>query len=361
MTKESNTHLYEPEFSFKKIISDRKKDIKYLFTFKKRFLIVALTGMILGAATAWYWPVTYTSRLTFIIEDSKASGGSLLSGLAGQFGLDMGGLMGGTSGILAGENVMALLKSERLIKKAFLTPFPGKKNYSLADQYADSYKLKKKWEKHTKSTKPIMFPVNDTSHVRLRDSLLMDMVQNMSEKNLSIGKPDKKLGFFELTVTTRNEKLSQIFSQRIIESATEFYLYTKTKAQRINVNRLQGRADSIGRLLNRKTYAASAANRILLDLNPAYPTANVGVELQGRDKMVLQTIYGEIIKNLEISRTLLIQETPTFQTVDDPELPLKKNQIKYPKGIILGMIFAIFFYGIYLLLFREDNSTQSSE
>jgi len=354
MTQESSAYPYEPEFSFKKIIADRKKDIKYLLKFKTRFLLAVIIGIVSGAAAAWYWPVTYTSRLTFIIEDSKASGGSLLAGLAGQFGFDMGGMMGGTSGVLAGENVMALLKSESMIKKTLLTPFPGKKNYSLADQYADSYKLKPKWAKYTKSSSPIMFPVNDNNYTRLQDSLLQDMILNISENSLSIGKPDKKLGFFELNVTTRNEDLSQLFSLRIIEKATEFYLYTKTKAQRINVNRLQTRADSIGRLLNRKTYTTSAANRILLDANPAYPTANVRVELEQRDKMVLQTIYGEIIKNLEISRTLLIQETPTFQTVDSPDLPLKKNQVKYPKGIVMGIVIAVVLYSLYLLAFRKS-------
>lgn len=354
MNQESNSYPYEPEFSFRTVISNRIEDIKYLFQFKKNFALVILIGMIAGAATAWYWPVSYTSRITFIIEDSKASGGSLLAGLAGQFGLDMGGALGGTSGVLAGDNVMALLKSESMIKKTLLTPFPGEKNYSLADQYADSYKLKSTWAKYSKENTPIMFPAERKGYTRLQDSLLKDMMIRISEKNLSISKPDKKLGFFELNVTTPNEKLSQEFSMRIIDEATEFYIWTKTKAQRINVNRLQARADSIGRLLNKKTYSASAANRILLDANPAYPTTNVGIELEQRDKLVLQTIYSEIIKNLEVSRTMLIQETPTFQVVDTAELPLKKNQLKYLKSILIGMFFAVVLYSLYLLIFRKS-------
>jgi hypothetical protein len=350
----NTSYPYEPEFSFKSILNDRKKDVQYLLRFKKRFIYVILIGITLGALMAKFWPVTYTSRLTFIVEDAKSSGGGLLAGLAGQFGLDMGGLMGGTSGVLAGENVTALLKSESIIRKTLLTQVPGKKNYSLADLYADSYKLKPKWAKYTDSTAPIMFPVDDSKYTRLQDSLLQVMITDVSEKNLGIGKPDKKLGFFELTVTTQNEQFSQLFTLEIIEEAKEFYLYTKTRAQHINVDRLQHRADSIGRLLNRRTYSTSAANRILLDANPAYPTTNVGVELEGRDKMVLQTIYGEIIKNLEISRTMLIQETPTFQVVDSPILPLKKNRIKYPKGIVLGAILAVVMYSLYLVVFRKS-------
>ena len=150
-----------------------------------------------------------------------------------------------------------------------------------------------------------------------------------------------------------NEEVAQLFTTRLIDQATRFYIDTKTLRQRTNVNRLQVRADSIGRLLNRKTYSASAANSILLDANPAYPTANVGVELKERDKMVLQTIYAEIIKNLEISRTMLLQETPTFQIVDEPELPLKKNRTGYLKSMVFGGMILGFVYALYLLLFRK--------
>jgi uncharacterized protein involved in exopolysaccharide biosynthesis len=91
----------------------------------------------------------------------------------------------------------------------------------------------------------------------------------------------------------------------------------------------------------------------MLDVNPAYPTANVGVELKERDKLVLQTIYSEIVKNLEISRTMLIQETPTFQVVDEPELPLKKNRTGYLISIIYGGLIAGIAGAMYLLLSRK--------
>jgi hypothetical protein len=71
---------------------------------------------------------------------------------------------------------------------------------------------------------------------------------------------------------------------------------------------------------------------------------------------VLQTIYAEIVKNLEISRTMLIQETPTFQVVDEPELPLKKNRIGYLISIIYGGLIAGIFGALYLLVSRKKES-----
>jgi uncharacterized protein involved in exopolysaccharide biosynthesis len=124
------------------------------------------------------------------------------------------------------------------------------------------------------------------------------------------------------------------------------------------VNRLQLRADSIEILLNRKTYIENAANDIMLDKNPAYITQNVAIELKQRDKGVLQSVYGEIVKNLEISRTMLLQETPTFQIVDEPELPLKKNRTGYLMSIIYGMMAAGAAGCVYVLVMRVKGGVE---
>jgi hypothetical protein len=240
-----------------------------------------------------------------------------------------------------------------MIKNTLLTPFGDSNTVSIADEYARTSKLSESWGKKYNDGKAVRFPLDSATYTRLQDSLLQVITQRISEKELGVGKPDKKLSFFEATVTMHNEALAQVFTTRLIDQATRFYIDTKTKRQRNNVNRLQARADSIGLILNQRTYSASQANNIMLDVNPAYPTANVGVELKQRDKLVLQTIYAEIVKNLEISRTMLIQETPTFQVVDEPELPLKKNRTGYLISIIYGGLIAGIAGAMYLLLSRK--------
>ena len=347
-------HVYphEEEFSFRQIISNRKKDIIYLWQSRKKLGIVCLAAALFGVLIAWYWPVSYTSRLSFVVEDNKAGGGSMMSALAGQFGFDLGSL-GATSGVLAGDNVQALLKSHKMIKQTLLTPYSG--NSSLADRYAESNHLKEKWAKYVGEGKTIQFPVNNKNYTRLQDSLMQVMVKQIIENDLSVSKPDKKLSFFEASTTMKDEKLSLLFCTRLIQQATDFYIRTKTERLRTNVNHLQARVDSLTRLLNRKTYSTLAANNILLDANPAYPTANAGVEVQERDKMVLSTIYSEVVKNLEMSRTMLIQETPTFQVVDEPEFPLKKNRLKYSVSIIMSMLIAGSIFSLYLLAVRNPQ------
>jgi hypothetical protein len=358
MPQENSPYPYEPEFSFSKVISSRIDDIKYVFSFKKLLAIVLISGALLGALTAWLWTPSYTARLTFVIDDAKSSGAGGLAAIAGQFGFSMDGI-GGGSGVLAGDNVQELVKSRKLIKATLLSPYDTTQTRSLADRYAEVNKLNKKWLKYSPDGKIISFPVNELHNTRIQDSLLHVMAELILGGEFGIAKTDKKLGFFEVNTTMKDERLAQLFCTRMIKQATDFYIRTKTSRLRSNVNRLQHRADSIGLILNRKTYAASAANQALLDLNPAYTSANATAELKERDKIVLSTIYTETVKNLEVSKTMLAQETPTVQIVDEPELPLKKNRLKYSIGILAGMLIAGISCGFYILLFRNDKRPQT--
>lgn len=344
----------EEEFTFRNLFEKRKKDIQFLWTFRLRIILACLAGALVGAFASWYLPPTYTARISFVVEDTKGGAGGIMSALAGQFGVDIGGMAGGGSGgLLAGDNVLELLVSRKMIKKTLLSPVDSG-DYTLADRYADQYKLKPKWAKLKDSKgETIMFPPAAENYTRLQDSLLQVIMKRIEEKEIAVNKPDKKLSFFALNTTMRDELLSALFSTRLMNEASDFYIQTKTKRMRTNVDRLQHRADSIEKLLNQKTYSVSAASKVLLDVNPAYSSVGVSNEVQERDKRVLQTIYSEIIKNLEVSRTMLIQETPTFQIVDEPEFPLKKNKLKYPKGIALGIFLAGLFYSLYLLLFKQ--------
>ena len=132
---------YEPEFSFKQLLDKRRKDFWLLWKHRYKVIVLGIIGAGLGALYAWTRPITYTSRLTFVVEEGNSGGSSLLSGLAGQFGFDVGG-MSGTGGVLAGDNVQELLRSQKMIKNTLLTPFKTGSSVTLADRYAETSELK---------------------------------------------------------------------------------------------------------------------------------------------------------------------------------------------------------------------------
>ncbi|MEO8887344.1 MAG: hypothetical protein ABI367_14870 [Mucilaginibacter sp.] len=353
MNQENQQYPYEPEFSLKKLLNDRFNDFKYVLQFKKTLALILIICALAGAFVAWYKKPTYTARLTFVVDDSKSAGGAGgLSALAGQFGFNLDGL-GGASGVLAGDNVEELIKSHKLMKATLLTPYDSTTAQTLADKYAAVYKLDNKWLKYSPDGKIIRFPADDKHNTRLQDSLLHEMVILILDSQFGITKTDKKLGFFEVNTTMKDERLAQLFCTRMIKQSTEFFISTKTQRLRNNVNRLSLIADSIGKLLTRKTYSASAANQDILDINPAYTNPNANIEVKERDKTVLSSVYAETVKNLEASKTMLAQETPTVQVVDEPELPLTKNKLKYSVTIPTGMLLGLIGFSFYALLTRK--------
>jgi hypothetical protein len=354
-THTTNRFPDDAPFSFRGQLQKVWLLISYTFSFWRILLVAAIIGAVAGLGYALWKPVSYTARMSFVVEDAKSgSGGSMMSALAGQLGLDVGGLAGG-NGILAGDNVLELIKSHSLAKKTLLSPYDSAGKQSLADVYASVYRWKEKWQHSNKVGRLINFPVNGT-YTRLQDSLLQRIIKQLMEDELSISKPDKKLGFFELQVTTRDERLSLLFCKRVLKATSDFYIETKTRRLTNNVNRLQAKADSLERSLNLKSYSAGTANKMLLDINPAYSTQEVSAEITSREKYMQATIYAEIVKSLEMSKTALIQETPTVQIVDDPELPLQDNRIHLIAGILGGAALFAFLSALVIIVSKKQTT-----
>ena len=365
---------YEQPFSFASWLNGWIIKIKKAISANfKLVLIVVLIGAALGLAYSIFKPVRYNAEITFSVEDSKSIGGGLLSSLGGSIGMDIGSLTGSGNGVLSGDNVLSLLKSKSMMAECLKSPYPignntssiktnaatdsnkqsAISNYTIADRYADVYGLREKWAGNEKIGRAIYFGQPD-QNVRLQDSLLKLIIKRIEEKELSVVKPDKKLSFFNIAINTKDELMSLLITQRIIKIATDFYVDAKVGRLKNNIERLEKRTDSISSLLNQQTYSATEDARLLLNVNPADINAPVYSEISQRDKMVLTTIYAELMKNLEVSKAALIQETPTVQIVDQTGFPLERIETKWYEGIFLGAILSLLAITS-LLLFRQKD------
>lgn len=322
------------EITLKDLILTLQGWWRYLLS---KWLIILLAGLLgagLGVLYALSQKPAYVARLTFVMEDSKSNPLGAYAGLASQFGIDLSG--GGGSGVFTGDNLMEFLRSRLMVEKTLLSPVAinGKK-MSLAEAYIDIYELRKRWEKN-KELQSISFPVyaDRKTFSLLQDSTLNGLYQGIVKKNLEISKPDKKLSFIMVKCTSADQVFSKVFTERLVREAIDFYVQTRTKRSKANVDLLQGKADSLETLLNKKTFSAAAASD--LNLNPARQVATVQTQVVSRDKMMLQTVYAEVIKNLELSRMTMAQETPVIQIVDAPILPLEKVKFGKLKGLIIG-------------------------
>jgi hypothetical protein len=336
--------------------------VKAYFSFlllKKRWIFLsAMVGMLLGVSYVLLKPIKYIARSSFVVEDSKSIGGSgILGALSGQFSSEIMSALGGGSNLLSGENILELSKSRSLLRKTFLTSYDGT-NRSLADVYAEKLKLKKKWKESRKVGLDIQFDTGNKKFSRIQDSLLNTLIERVIDKDLSIYKPDRRLSLFELNITMRDELLASEFCQRLLSTISEFYINTKTKRLRGNISRLQFLADSLQKNSNSSIKNSAQSSLSLTDISPQYIQENIQNTIDSREEILSTTIYTEVIKNLEITKLSLLQETPTIQLIDNPDTPLEDNKNEWYEGLMGG--FGVgFLLSIVVLIFLYEPTIHS--
>lgn len=334
----------EEYYSVREIASNIKAFLIYIR--KKWFLLLLsiLTGIGLGAVYYKIQKPRYEAVTTFILEEKSAGGGGL-AGLASQFGFDIGGLKGGGS-IFAGDNILDILKSKRIIHEVLLSKVDSAKGYegeTLADLFLKSNGWKAKWEKKSELN-DINFankPQNQKS-IQQQDSVLNLIHDFLIKKSLSADRFNKKGSIIKVSVTATNSLFAKLMTERIVDAASKLYFDIKTGNAQANIAQMQRRSDSLLSLLNRKSFTAAATQP--LDINPGIKTAIVPVEIATRDKAVLATLYAEVTKNLEASKLLFAQQAPVIQLLDRPSALLDDHKKGLAFLLIIGAISSAFVF-----------------
>jgi hypothetical protein len=238
-----------------------------------------------------------------------------------------------------------------LIRETLLTPYDSATRATLADKYAEFEGYLADWLAD-KEIGPINFSSFTIDNLPSKESSMLQVIVASVTKSLTVVRTDKRASFVEVKIVSKDERWSKTFVERLVATATQLYIISKTKVKAENVALLQKRADSLGALLNSTTYTAAASQQILVDANPALRTAPVNAEISTRQKMMLATIFGEVVKNLELAKFSLSQETPVIQIVDRSYLPLKKEMPSKLMYLLAGGFLAGFVTIVFLLARR---------
>jgi hypothetical protein len=350
-----NSNIDNDEISLKELIEKIKKWGSYLKSKWKAILIVSIIGALIGLTIALFEKPTYKAVLTFAMEEDKGGGGGLSGalGLASSFGIDLGG--GGGGGAFAASNLTELMKSRLLVEKVLLKPIAiNGKIITLAEYYIQINELRSKWEKKA-TLKNIQFlPNADRSNFTLQqDSILQQFHKSLIDKeHLSIMQKDKKVTILSIEVNSENELFSKIFCESIAKETSDFYIETKSKKSKINVNVLQKQVDSVRNALNGAITGVANETDNVYNLNPAFnvkvaPSKKMQIDVQANT-----AILTNLVVQLELAKITLRKETPLIQLIDRPILPLVKEKFGKLKWIILGGVLAGLLYVLYLI-FRQ--------
>lgn len=305
--------------------------IGILWSLRWPLILFTFFGGGLGFAYAHFFETEkYTSRLTFVVEEKSGGAGNLM-GLASQFGFDLGS-SGGS--MFSSDNLMLLLNSRKILESALLQPLAAYNGEHLLNEY-----IKNQYKEELEAGKIGLMNVNKKrkDFTRAEDSTLAVVVLNV-QKALKISKLDKKASIIDLVLVNENEAWSFHMSELIIEKAKDMYLELKTGKTVQTLALLESRVDSVKRELDMlMSSAANDAdkNQGLVRMQARVPAAKKQMEIQ-----LLTTMYGELVKNLELTRFTLDREEPVIQIIDAPSLPLKKSG----KGRVLMAIAGAFVF-----------------
>lgn len=319
----------EEYYSLKDLLGIIRSYFYYLG--KKWYLLLLAIAIGAGIGVGYYYfqKPKYEAISTFILEEKSIGGG--LSGLASQFGFDLGSLTGGNSNLFSGDNILEILKSKNIIRKVLLSKIDSSKNKTLADEYLLFSGYRDKWE-----NKPLLNHVsfeNVQEMSSIQDSVLNIIYNKLLRKSISAERVNKKGTSIEVRVVSKNREFARLLSIRMVQEAKNLYLDIKTSTAQANINRLQKKADSLLAILNGKSYVAASSQ--LLDVNPGMRAAAVPAEIASRDKTVVATLYGEVAKNLEASKMIFAQQAPVIQDIDYPTISLPDNKVEMQVSVLV--------------------------
>jgi uncharacterized protein involved in exopolysaccharide biosynthesis len=346
----NNTNLENDEISLKELIIKIREWYQFLLTKWKLIILVSAIGGAIGLGYAFFQKPIYKADLTFAMEDENSGSGGLSGamGLASSFGIDLGG---GAGGAFSSANLMALMKSRKIVEKTLLSPVAFKgKTISLADYYIEFNELGDDW-KNNPILNNIHFPVTSdrTNFTLQQDSVLKNIFIDIITNNLSVGLADKKISIINVTVNSIEEGFSKEFCETLAKVTSDYYVEIKSKKSRLNVEILQKQADSIRAELNSAITGVAAASDNVYNLNPAFNVKKTPSTKRQVDVQANTAILTQLLANLELSKVSLRKETPLIQVIDRPILPLDKERVSKKKTLLQGGFLAGFLTVLYLV------------
>ncbi len=340
-------HSESDEITLKELIEKVKSSGQEIKKYWYILVILAIPIMAYQFYAAYKTPITYPATLTFMVNEDTGGGGGMLAGLLGSFGLGGGG--GGEQNLL---KILELAKSRHIMQEAILTKatIDGSMDY-LGNHLIRHMKEQNEWVGAKDTTGLFNFQFlrdSVTKFTKTENRALFVVCNKLTGEGGIFGSANnKETGIMTFSITTTSEELSIELLKTIYDKLGSYYIDKSTEKQRITYDLLRNKTDSIRSLLGGKEYAKASFDDSNLGLQFAAPKVT-GQRLD-RDVKMLQVVYGEAIKNLEMADFALKNKTPFIQAIDLPVAPLKKVKKSKLKGLLTGLSIGILLGSVFVV------------
>ena len=340
---------YNDEIQLKDILIRLSEYTAFLLKKKLTIIFISLLFALVGSIYVFFSDDQYKAELTFVVEGEHA-GGTLgsMSGIASQFGFDVGG---GSSATFSQSNILQLLKSRGVIENTLLQNIKvnGKEDL-LIEHYLELNKVKESWLEnddfdgisyHDKST-------------FIHDSISGRIWKSIIKNKLIVELESDESNIITLSYLSLNDEFAKGFVESLIGEMSKMYTSHQTAHANNTLDFLQNRADSV---FSELEIAEEDFARIK-DINQRIVKASGRLkELQLMRRVeVLNAMYLEIVKNLELSKITLLNQTPIINIIDAPILPLDEDKkSKTLAGLLGGFLggFLCLCFFIFRKLFKD--------
>ena len=339
-----NSNYHDDEIRLKDVLLQAKRIKKELFLKKKMILISFFIFSLLGLLYSSQQDTTYIAQLNFVVEDNQNNGGiNKYAGLAAQFGFDLGV----SSATFSQGNIVELLESRRVVEEALLSEVIFEGDSQLLINYHIDKNYRQDWVEEKIEIKSIQYNQDRSLFTLKQDSLLGDIWEIIIDNNIFVDISDES-NIVNVRCESSDEMFSKFLAESLVKQVSEYYTHTQTAKARHTLDFIQNRADSV--LLELKSAELNYARH--KDSNFGVMRAEGLIEelrLQ-REVEILNVMYAEIIKNLEISKVTLLNQKPLVDIIDSPILPLEERKSSLFLLIFLFGFLAVMLSSIYIII-----------
>jgi len=316
----------------------------YFGYFLKKWWLLLLVALAFAAYRAYgvhNTAATYNAGLTFTLyEEGSGGGGGSLSGLMGQFGLQ-------SIDNVDFDRIVEFMTTRQIIGSTMFqkVTIQGVEDY-FANHYLREFKLYESWEeKGAVQFMDFWFTRGDVENFTPLENIVLNAIWSRTI-NRHLKTEIRGSGIIEMSFTTESQPFSIEFSKALFTELAYFYKEKLNEKNRTNYNQMEYRKDSIAAELR----VAEARYAKFQDANKNLISARALIEdiRLRRSVEVLNAIYLELVRSVEVLNFTLKRETPYLISIDEPVYPVMGKEldmvgegVKYAIGGILLALLAL--------------------
>ena len=296
-----------------------------------------------GMCRTWKWG-------DFLVDAGKSNSVGGVSQLASSFGL--GSLGGGST--LDTKKLEDLLYSNKinsitLFEKETIN---GKTDY-LANHFITIFEIKKEkgFVKNDSIKDFTEFKSADYKKFTQKENMVLNIILSriIGVKGM-ISVEVAKNEIITVMLTSQSNIFAKYYLEHLVNALTNFYVSSSIKKEKITLDIITNREDSVKDALFSAEYAFAA-----------YKDENLRmIKVQGfveelrlkRNVEILNTMYAEIIKSKEMANFSMLNKTPLFQVIDEPSFPLMVIQKSKLRFLLFGC-FLVFLITSFIIIFKK--------